>query len=215
MRSYAKVRRKPPSGRSDRRNARVLEHPGVGLLWWDAMKATQTNTSDGIESTELDDRDVRALTEYLTVVPEAPGLYTVTSQSGREYTVDVETGACTCKDAEYRDPKGGCKHARRVRYETGERALPASLDREGLPRGFAAHVDETPRVAATDGGIVDAGDEGVILEEEPLPEITRHRESYEQGGARYWRCEGCGSETIYGRDRILHREDCPRAREDA
>lgn len=45
---------------------------------------------------------------------------------------------------------------------------------------------------------------------ELLPEITEHRESYEQGGAKYWRCEGCGRETIYGRDRIPHAEGCPR-----
>ena len=42
-----------------------------------------------IEGTDLDDRDVRALTEYLTVLPEAPGLYEVVSQSGESYTVDA------------------------------------------------------------------------------------------------------------------------------
>jgi hypothetical protein len=146
------------------------------------MKATQTNTSDGIESTDLEQRDVRALTEYLTVVPEAPGLYTVMSQSGHEYTVDIETGACTCPDARHRDPDGGCKHARRVAFETGAEAIPAWVDPDALPSDFAAHVDETPRVAATDGGsaewterasalddgsdVVVAGDEGVVLDED-------------------------------------------------
>lgn len=114
---------------------------------------TQFDTAElETRGNDLDDRDVRALTEYLTVVPEAPGLYTVTSQSGREYMVEPDAGACTCKDAEYRDPDGGCKHVRRVRFETGRRSLPAWVDDEAIPRDFGAHVDATPTVAATDGG---------------------------------------------------------------
>lgn len=39
--------------------------------------------------------------------------------------------------------------------------------------------------------------------------ITTHIEAPEQGGKRYYRCEHCGSETIYGPDRILHHDGCP------
>jgi len=87
-----------------------------------------------VEGTDLDDRDVRALTEYLTVLPEAPGLYEVVSQSGESYTVDVRNGACTCPDAEYHDPDGGCKHCRRVHFETGREAIPVRGPAPGLRR---------------------------------------------------------------------------------
>lgn len=56
--------------------------------------------------------------------------------------------------------------------------------------------------------ILEAGDEGVVLG--PVPAITEHVEPVEQGAARYHRCEGCGRESIYGREEIVHAEGCPR-----
>ena len=50
----------------------------------------------------------------------APELYWVYSEEGREYTVDAETRACTCPDARYNNPEGGCKHARRVALWRGD-----------------------------------------------------------------------------------------------
>lgn len=41
---------------------------------------------------------------------------------------------------------------------------------------------------------------------------TRHREPASVGGQIYWRCEECGSESIHGKDRILHYEDCSERR---
>jgi hypothetical protein len=143
----------PFLGAFDSENARVVGHPS-GAVSGDQDSMTQFDTAD-LESdgTDLDDRDVRALTEFLTVVPEAPGLYTVTSQSGAEYTVDIESGACTCPDAQYNlDPGESCKHARRCAFETGETPLPAWIDTEALPSDFAAHVDAGPVLAAADGG---------------------------------------------------------------
>jgi hypothetical protein len=92
---------------------------------------TTTNAAPQ-ERTDLEPRTVRALTDYLLVVEDAPGLYRVYGEGGNEYTVDVETGACTCPDAEYRDPDSGCKHARRVAFHTGARAVPAWVDRDAV-----------------------------------------------------------------------------------
>jgi len=111
---------------------------------------------------DLENRDVRALTEYLTVIPRGGAVYEIVSESGRSYRVDAREGRCTCPD--YRNNLGDdemCKHSRRVRFETGERALPDWIDPGALPDDFAAHVDATPVVAATDGGVaLEAGADG-------------------------------------------------------
>jgi hypothetical protein len=79
-----------------------------------------TNATDAEErtDTELDARDVRALTECMSVLDEGGDVYTVVGQNGGTYTVDPLLGE---------------------------------------------HVDAGPQVAVTDGGIVDAGDDGEIL----------------------------------------------------
>lgn len=65
-------------------------------------------------------RSLRAVSEYMTVIEEAPDLYTVVSQSGREYTVDLrDDPACTCPDFRYREDVIECKHVLRARLETG------------------------------------------------------------------------------------------------
>lgn len=116
---------------------------------------------------DLDARDARALTEYMTVLDDlgrardADGLYVVVSQSGSEYLVDADTGACECPDAEYRDMR--CKHVRRVAFATGARPIPTWTDRDALDDQLGAHVDAEPRVVATDGGQLlegDGGDDG-------------------------------------------------------
>lgn len=90
----------------------------------------------------MNDADIRALTEYLTVIPDAPGMYEVVSHSGSTYTVDGRDGACTCPDHEYRDRR--CKHIARVELETGRKAIPAWVDPDDLPRDFSAHVERDP-----------------------------------------------------------------------
>jgi hypothetical protein len=135
------------------------------------MTTYHPGRENGHDGTDLDDRDIRALTQLLTVIPEAPGLYEVVSQSGSAYTVDTQgSGACTCPDFKHNlptdDGRETCKHQARVAYETGERPLPAWIDTDELPDDFALHVDATPTVAVTDGGseIIDAGDDGEILD---------------------------------------------------
>ena len=115
------------------------------------------------ESTDIDRRGARALTEYMTVLPEGGDVYSVTTESGSEYAVDAREGRCTCLDHQHRGAR--CKHLRRVAFATGAEPIPAVVDRGAVDPDLGAHVDATPRVAATDGGeILDAGDDGEILE---------------------------------------------------
>lgn len=172
-----------------------------------------TNTHSGQEGNaqlaDLEERDVRALTEYLTVLADgdradgAADLFLVVSGSnGDEYLVDARHGRCECPDHEYRNTR--CKHIRRVAFETGEQPVPAAYKDE-LPSDFSAHVDGEPRFVATDGGQLKAneGDEGARW--------SKHREPAAQGGELYWRCEGCRIEVLcsIGREGLRHREGCP------
>ena len=123
-----------------------------------------TKTPDGNESIDLDRRTRRAATECMTVMDDvgdardAPGLFVVVGENGGgEYLVDTHTGACSCPDAEHRNPDGGCKHVRRVRMATGETPVPAGVD---VDEQLGDHVsaDSTPRAVADGGEIVVAGD---------------------------------------------------------
>lgn len=98
----------------------------------------------------------------MTVLPgigrarEADGLYVVVSQSGREYLVEPDQGACECDDHRYRGET--CKHVRRVRFSTGRRAIPvrAAVELDVDP-DLGEHVGDDLRYVSTDGGAVDAG----------------------------------------------------------
>jgi len=113
-----------------------------------------STTSDTEPLRDLDRRDVAALTEYMTVLEDvgeargAEGLYTVVAQSGHTYLVDVETGACECDDAFYRDPDGGCKHVRRCEFATGRRTIPAWVDRSRVDPQLGLHVTNSDETAA-------------------------------------------------------------------
>lgn len=98
---------------------------------------------------DLTDREARALTEHLVVLPprlapgldERAGLYHVTGESGASYVVDPALGSCTCPDAKYRVAKDeACKHAARVQFERGERDVPAWVDTDDVAH-FRAFVD--------------------------------------------------------------------------
>lgn len=89
--------------------------------------------------------DYRAVTEYMTVLDDgdgrargAPGLYTVTSQSGSQYLVDTGLPACECPDFEYRGRV--CKHIRRVHFATGRRDVPEWIDDGEVDPQLGAHV---------------------------------------------------------------------------
>lgn len=115
------------------------------------------------DCTELEPRDARALTEYMTSLPLGGGIYSVTTQSESEYRVDVREGCCTCPDYKHNlDGDGECKHLRRVAFATGDRALPAWVNVEAVDPQLGLHVDGSPSIATTDGGTladVDAEDD--------------------------------------------------------
>jgi len=114
---------------------------------------TQLNPAD-VEGTELDDRDARALTESMVVLPEGGDIFTVVGENGGgEYQVDARKDRCTCPDHTYREVQ--CKHIRRVAFATGERAIPAWVDTSAVDPVLGEHVDATPQAAATDGGVVE------------------------------------------------------------
>jgi hypothetical protein len=111
----------------------------------------QTTSAERHESNDLEQRGVRALTEYMTVLPLGGDVYSVTTQSGSEYRVDACEGRCTCPDHQYREVE--CKHIRRVAFATGNRPIPAWVDADEVDAQLGEHVEEIPKVAATDGGV--------------------------------------------------------------
>lgn len=107
------------------------------------MAATrpQTRSDQRPDVHDLEQRTVRALTEFLVILEDAPGLYTVYSEDGTErYSVGLELGACTCEDARFRDPEGGCKHLRRVRYATGEWELEDWVNLDAVDPALAEKI---------------------------------------------------------------------------
>jgi hypothetical protein len=92
------------------------------------MAATDQHASD-----DVGDRTQRAATERMMVALEAPGVWEVFSEPDREGPLTDDSQivslvgtdwVCTCKDWEFRQPAGGCKHARRVQLVCNERPLP-------------------------------------------------------------------------------------------
>ena len=111
------------------------------------MAIVETGQSgDGRSVADLDAIDVRALTQYLTVLDDvgrardAEDLYVVVSESGNQYLVDIRAGTCGCPDHRYRDRR--CKHLRRVAFATGDREIPEWVDRTNVDDHLGLHVGE-------------------------------------------------------------------------
>jgi hypothetical protein len=104
------------------------------------------------ESIELEQRDVRALTEKQTVLSLGGGIYSVTTESGSEYRVDSQEGRCTCPDFKHRNPEGGCKHLRRLSFARGDTPIPAYVNTDAVDPRLGEQLDDSPRQAAADGG---------------------------------------------------------------
>ncbi|MXR50655.1 hypothetical protein GRX03_03400 [Halovenus sp. WSH3] len=117
---------------------------------FESAESESSVTNDS--STELEKRDVRALTECMTVLSLDGGIYSVTTESGSEYRVDAEKGRCTCPDSQHNlDDDEVCKHVRRVAFATGERAIPNWVNDDAVDPLLGEHV-EGPRRIASDGG---------------------------------------------------------------
>ena len=110
-----------------------------------SIAATGQSSDDG-SIDALDAVDVRALTQYLTVLDDvgrardAEDFYVVVSESGKQYLVDVRAGTCECPDHQYRERR--CKHLRRVAFATGDREIPAWVDRENVDDQLGLHIGE-------------------------------------------------------------------------
>lgn len=124
-----------------------------------ATNPTQKTTATDAQIDELDDRDIKALLNPMTVIDNAgdvadePGRYEVTTES--QYTVDLNEESCTCPDHEYRGVR--CYHIRRVEFETGVRAIPGWVSLETVDDQLGMHIENgEPRIAMTDGGAVAA-----------------------------------------------------------
>jgi len=132
------------------------------------MSTYESQTETVAVHEQLADRDVRALTECMTVLPDSGSIFTVVGENGQTHRVDAKEDRCTCQDYQYNLPDGDretCKHRARLAFATGERAIPAWADLAAVDDMLGEHLDAQPRVAATDGGIIEADDDGVILED--------------------------------------------------
>ena len=135
----------------------------------------------------LDPRTRRARTEDMEVsLRKTGGIYTVHSESGSTYRVDIATEECTCPDQQ-RSSTDRCKHLRRVEMEIRQRTVPT-------PDG------RLPDRPVADGGLGTESAEQVNDERRlvgPLQEVDKHGRST---GASYYRCRACGAEAMRRRD---------------
>ena len=69
---------------------------------------------------DVEPRTIRAATEYMTVIEQAPAMFSVTTESGSEYTVDLREPACTCPDFQHREEVTECKHIIRTRLTVNQ-----------------------------------------------------------------------------------------------
>jgi hypothetical protein len=128
------------------------------------------------ERTDLDQRDVRALTEYMTVLSLGGAIYSVTTESGSEYRVDALEARCTCPDKQHTLEDGElCKHERRVRFATGQWSIPSWCDENAIDGQLGKHVTETPTIAATDGGVIEVSTDGKSLRDDDDADKGRER----------------------------------------
>jgi len=150
------------------------------------MQSTQpTDFNDADDDVEqLSDRDVRALTEQMDIYaddPETTSEEIAIYNKGTRHIINPVVGFCDCKDMEYRQPEGGCKHLRRYEFELGGRDIPQWVDMDALDDSVSAK-------AVADGGQqTDARLTG------PHPEFDKYGN---YTGSDYWKCSGCGAEGI-------------------
>ena len=161
-------------------------------------------TADTDDSINLEPRTRRALGESLSVltprgtpvVDADRTLVSVVSHSGEEYRVDVREGRCTCPDHKHRD--ADCKHRRRARFALGREAVPAAaLEAVDVDPNLGANAPG-PAVATSDGGIVEAGDDGEVLTDDGRPDDCDCGAWNADGELPCWPCYREGYDTPVG-----------------
>lgn len=206
------------------------------------MATTQSSSKESI-----DNRTRRACEGCMVVVPKGGGsgmfdVYSANDGHNKIYTVDLREERCICPDHHHREAE--CKHIRRVKLGLEIMPVPEEIELDGClvdtRERYGADIDpndlidaHTPNstvqeAVATDGGqlvetdtdteIIDAGDDGEILDDSDAeqPAYTYHREPPEQGGEEYARCADCGYEilTKYGVHTLGHADGCSNGGED-
>jgi hypothetical protein len=157
------------------------------------FRLADSQSSVTVGGIEFDQRRVRALTEYMTVLPFRGDLYSVTTESGSEYRVDARGGRCTCPDYLYRNVR--CKHQQRVAFATGERPIPAGVDAAEIDGQLGDHVGETPTVAVSDGGVAPDSYGAPDDREDDRPEDCDCGEWNDGRGLCCWPCYRAGFES--------------------
>ena len=112
------------------------------------------------EPTERDDgptpgqmeRLARAATERLFVDDVTPatdvtGLAHVYSEEGRQHTVAIEDGVCSCEDYTYNlGPGERCKHTLRAELSLGRRGLPEWADGDAVDEMLRRRLEREGRL---------------------------------------------------------------------
>lgn len=124
------------------------------------------------------------------------GIYSVHSESGRTYRVDIATGECTCPDQQ-RTSTDRCKHLRRVEMEIRNRTVPT-------PDGRLPERPVADGGAGTERSLKDVPEGGRV--DGPIQELDKHGQAT---GASFYRCRVCGTEAMRRRDL---EQCCPVAR---
>lgn len=96
----------------------------------------------------------------MTVLPDTGGVYAVVGKHGSNYHCIDREGRGTCPDHMHSDVR--CKQTRRVAIATSTHPL----YRCRLHDLLGMQTDMMPRMAATVGGIIDAGDEWPVIEKD-------------------------------------------------
>lgn len=136
----------------------------------------------------------RARKESMDIALLRVGVYSVHSQSGHTYHVDIFERTCTCPDWVKNEPEGGCKHMLRVDLDVHAGAVPRPDGRLPTPE---------PKIAIYDGGtsenksVTPHSPTGEHVISGPHREFDRYNRPTD---ATYFRCERCGQEAIRRRD---------------
>jgi hypothetical protein len=149
---------------------------------------TNEPTSDS-DASAAAPRTRRARNEAMAVnLRRSGGIYTVQSESGNTYRVDITRMECSCPDQQ-QCGTDRCKHLRRVDMEIRNRTVPTPDGRlperpvaDGGVATSSAHSDDSDTSSRIDG---------------PLQEFDKHDNPT---GMTYFRCTACGREAMRASD---------------